>query len=164
MSLIEAAKKEVKEVAAVTLYFLIGFAFIFILLKLLLAEYEIEVSVVSLAVIGALIVGKVVVVMNHTKLMSFFQDRPGYVIILYKTTIYVAAVFIVLTAERVFHAYRETGALGSAFSHVWEGRDLFHALGVTVLVAGLFIVYNSLDEISRQMGKDGLRNTFLGRR
>ncbi len=64
----------------------------------------------------------------------------------------------------MFNANSETGALGSAFAHVWEGRDLNHILAVTVLVAGLFIVYNSLDEISRQMGKDGLRNTFLGRR
>ena len=57
MSLLTAAKHEVKQVGVVTLYFMFCFAVILTLKKLFLAEYQIEFYALSAVVVGALVAG-----------------------------------------------------------------------------------------------------------
>lgn len=40
--------------------------------------------------------------------------------VLYKTLVYSAAFLLVIAAEKVFHAYRESHALGTAIAEVWQ--------------------------------------------
>ena len=63
----------------------------------------------SPSVLGALIVGKVVVVLDNTKYGTGVDARyfPGATA-LYKTMIYSAVTFVVLFAEETFHAYRKS--------------------------------------------------------
>lgn len=54
MKAIRVVTKEIKKVGLVTLFFLIGFGLILVLKKLFLAEYSIEFTGLSKAVVGAL--------------------------------------------------------------------------------------------------------------
>ena len=64
MSAVERIRHEVKEIGLVSLYFLCCFLFFLSLKALILREYEVEISVLSTAAVGALVVAKVVVVLD----------------------------------------------------------------------------------------------------
>ena len=65
MAFRERVLKEAREIGLVTLYFLLCFSFFLVLKKLLLAQYQIEIKVLPTIVVGALIVAKVVVVLDQ---------------------------------------------------------------------------------------------------
>lgn len=67
MGMLSKVKQEAKEVGVGTLYFLIWFGIILTLKKLMLEAYPIEFYGFSTAVVGALIVAKVVVVLDKTQ-------------------------------------------------------------------------------------------------
>jgi hypothetical protein len=80
MSRMHTLTHELKQVALVTLYFLCWFGLVLLLKKLFLAEYRIEVYALSAAVIGALVAGKIVVILDKTRRRHPFRpaqwDRP----------------------------------------------------------------------------------------
>ncbi len=60
------ARKEIVAVWPVFLFFLIGFSFIILLIKLALAQFSIEVTVLSNAIVGALTAAKAALVLDET--------------------------------------------------------------------------------------------------
>ena len=92
-------RKELREIGLATLYFLICFGFFLGLEKLLLGEYDVETSVLGAAVIGALVVAKVVVLLEKTSFGGRFRSGPLYVHALWRSLAYTAAGFVVTPAE-----------------------------------------------------------------
>lgn len=157
-SLLSRVKHEVKEVGLVTLYFLFCFSVVLMLKKLLLASYDIEVFVLSTVVVSALVVGKVVVVLDKTRAGSRFDTtHPLGIAALYKTLIYTAATFVVLFLEKVVHAYRESGLLGDAILTVWAHRDRNLILAKVLCVGLAFAGYHLYAGLDRRLGVGVLR-------
>jgi hypothetical protein len=157
MSLHTAVKHELKQVGLVTLYFLFCFAIVLTLKKLFLAEHQMAVS--------ALIAGKVVVVLDHTSLGTRFDSSqcPGLAA-LYKTLVYTAIAFLIVSAEKVFHAYRESGALARAVAEVWEHRNWSVILAKVLCVGFAFAGYHLFVATDRRLGKGTLWRAIWGRR
>lgn len=89
MGLLATVKHAIKEVGFVTLYFFFCFGIILTLKKLMLEPYDIEFYAFSTAVVGALIVAKVVVVLDKTRAGTRFDDsHPLGAAALYKAMIY----------------------------------------------------------------------------
>jgi hypothetical protein len=155
---------EMKQVGLVTLYFMICFALVLVLKKLFLAQYDVEFYGVSAAVVGALVVGKVVVLLDHTRLGNRFdRGHALWLSAFYKTTVYTLVTFLVVVAEKTFHAYRESGNLGESLKHVWEHRDR-NVMLATVLCIGLaFAGYNLYTVIDRRLGEGTLRRLLFRR-
>jgi hypothetical protein len=164
MSMFKKLQHEAKEVGLVTLYFLLWFGFILTLKKLLLATYDIEFYAISSAVVGALIVGKVVVVLGKTRAGTKF-DRTHSIgaAAFYKTMIYSLCTAFVLVAEKLFHAYRESPSVSEALMKVWIHQDR-HILLAKVLCIGLaFLGYHLYAGLDRRLGEGKLRNMVLER-
>src|SRR5207245_9369352 len=68
MSVWQRVTSEIKTIGLVTLYFAICFGVMIFLKRLVLAEHQIEFRGLSIAIVGALIVAKVVAVMEHVPL------------------------------------------------------------------------------------------------
>ena len=86
---------------------------------MILATYEIEFYALSGAVIGALIVGKVVVVLDKTLAGNRFDAGHSIgMAALYKTAVYSAITFLVLLGEKLFHAYR--GKVACSVKPLWR--------------------------------------------
>jgi len=165
MSLRSAVKNQLKQVGLVTLYFLFCFAIVLTLKKLFLAEHQIEFYALSLVVVSALIAGKAVVVLDHTSLGTRFDSSqcPGLAA-LYKTLVYTAMALLIVTAEKVFHAYRESGALASAVAEVWEHRNWSVILAKVLCVGFAFAGYHLFVATDRRLGKGTLWRAIWGRR
>ncbi len=154
---LETLKEELKTAGLATLYFLCCFLLVMVLKKLFLAQYDISFYGLSAAVFGALVVGKVVVVLDKTGAGTRFEThRRPVVSILYKTVVYSAVVLLVVAAEKVFHAYRESHTLGTAVVEVWHGRDRNHMLATVLCIGLAFTAYNLFSAINRRLAKGKL--------
>jgi len=164
MGMLSTLKHEVKEVGLVTLYFFFCFGIFLTLKKLMLEAYDIEFYGFSRAVIGALIVAKVVVVLDHTRAGTRLDlDYSLGTGALYKSLIYSGFTLLVLLTEEMFHAYRESGTLGEAFMEVMMHEDR-HNIFARVLCIGLaFMGYHLYRGIDRRLGKGTLRRMVFER-
>ncbi|MDH3626756.1 MAG: hypothetical protein OEV00_02690 [Acidobacteriota bacterium] len=155
---------EFKLVGLVTLYFAVCFGLVLTLKKLFLAQYSLEFYGVSAAIVGALVVAKVVVLLDHTRIGNRF-DR-GHALwqgVFYKSLMYTGVALLVVGAERIFHAYRESGNIREAMAQVWQHRDRSVMLA-TVLCVGLsFAAYNLYSAIDRRLGEGTLRKLLFRR-
>ena len=159
----ERIQREVREIGLVTLYFLTCFLFFLSLKKLILVQYHLEITVFHTALIGALVVAKVVVLLEKTSFGSRFRSATPFVHVLWRSLCYTAIVFVVTLAERLFHLYRESSELPRALSELWAGRDFHHFLAMNLCVGFSFLIYNCFSEIDRHLGEGGLRRLFFSR-
>jgi len=154
MSLMTRLTHELKEVGLVTLYFLFCFGIILTLRKLFLASYEIKSYALGSAVISALIAGKIVVILDKTRAGTRFdRSQPTGLAAGYKTLMYMAVTILVLFGERLFHAYRDAGALGKALAEIWEHRDRNVILAKALCVGLTFAAYHVYAGVDRRLGK-----------
>jgi hypothetical protein len=159
----QALKREIKKLGALTLFFFIGFGYILILIKLFLKEYSINTYVLSQAIIGALVAAKTVAIVDAIPWLGRFRSFPRYVSVLYKTALYTLAVILIGIVERLIHAYFEKKAIAVAISSFLEPRNLYHFLAVVLCIAVVFLIHNTLEEIDLCLGEGTLRKFFFSR-
>ncbi|TAK63903.1 hypothetical protein [Methylobacter sp.] len=164
MKLLPMLEHEIKEIGLVSLYFFFCFGVMLTLKKLFLADYQIEVSVLSKAAISALIVAKIVIVLDATHAgRRFDASFPLGLAALYKTLVYILATFVVLFLEKLIEAYWEIGTLGQAVSDVWEHRDRNLILAKVLCVGLAFFAYHLYAGLDRRLGEGTLRRLVTER-
>ena len=104
MSFRQKLVDELKTVGLAMLYFGCWLVALMSLKKLVLAEYDIEFASISTAAIGALILAKVVVVLEHVSLGDWVRKQPGWIEIVARTLLYGAGLAILLLLEKAFEA------------------------------------------------------------
>jgi len=162
MSLLTKIKHEAKEVGLVTLYFFFCFGTMLTFKKLLLADYQVDVQVVSIAAISALIVAKIVIILDHTAAGNRFDvGHPLWMAAIYKTLIYLGIAFVVFFLEKLFHAYRETGGLHTAMLAIWEEKDWNQMLMKLLSVGLSFLAYNLYAGLDQRLGENTLRRKIF---
>ena len=139
-----------------TAYFAASFFIILFLKKLFLAEYDISITGFSTAIIGALVVAKVVVILDATPLGNLFKNGPLFRNILYRSLLYSFFVGVVVFIERVFHVRHQVVGLKAALVSVVENRDMNHFWATIICIILVFIGYNLTTAINSHLGKGGL--------
>ncbi len=152
----------VREVVPVVLFFFVSFLVIFLLFKLFVSQYSIEFSAFTKAAVAALILGKVIPLLDWA--------QPGYldsyrlaVVIAVKTVVYGLVVFALGTGERIFEASRRVGSLHGGIDYVMANANLDRSLGLVLLISFVTGAYLVLQQISRAMGKGVMLRLFFER-
>lgn len=151
----------IREMAPVVLFFFSAFLLIFVMFKLFVSQYEIEFSAFTKAAIAALILGKVVPLLDWAQSGYRFDNHRRAVVIACKTCIYGLVVIVLGIGEKIFHYVREAGSLREGISRVVANANLDRFLGLVLLISltvGSFLV---MQEISRAMGKGALFRLFF---
>lgn len=161
MSFGDKVKHELKAVALTTLYFATWLGVLLILKGLVLAEYQIEYRGFSMALIGALVIAKVVLVMEHVPLGSWLRRRPAVLDVILRTALYASGVFVVLVLEKAIEARHEYGGFGPALAQVFQHRDMPHVWANTICVAGGLLWFNAFSVVQRHLGERVLVRLFL---
>jgi len=153
--------REARQLAPAVGFFLVGFGFILLLLKLFVSQYSIEIPVISRALLGALIAAKATIVMDRIG-WARVRGYPAIVMIVGRTGLYSVAAIIIGIAERIIRGWRESGSLQGGLTlfhdHFRAGRFFAIVLCVAVMFAGYF----SLREIKRRLGAGVLYQIFFG--
>ncbi|GKS59340.1 hypothetical protein YTPLAS18_28670 [Nitrospira sp.] len=161
LSLQQKLIHEGKAVGLATLYFGCWIAALVTLKHLILAEYHIEFHGFSKALVGVLILSKVVLVLERVSLGAWVRARPAWVDIILRTALYAGGVFLVLLAEKTIEGRHEYGGLGASLSAVFQHADSRHVLTNVVGLSGGLLGYNVLSVVRRHLGRGGLYRLFL---
>ena len=161
MSFKQKLKEEIRAIAITTLYFAIWLGVLMVLKKLILAEYRIEFHGLSMVLIGALVLAKVVLVLEHVPLGTWIRTQPAVFDVILRTALYSLGVLIVLLLEKAFDGRHEYGGFGPALMAVFKHADISHVWVNTICVSGALLGYNMLSVIRRHLGKGGLMRLFL---
>jgi hypothetical protein len=160
MSFRDKLKHEIQSVLVATLYFAVCFLGMVLVKTLILAEYHIEFSGMLEALIGAAVVGKVVLVLEHVSLGSWVRSHPAWVDVVLRTLLYTMAVFVVLLCEQAFREYRAHDDFGAFVARLFENKNAHHVLAKTLCVGWALLVFNGLTVIRRRLGRAGLLRLF----
>ena len=109
MKILKVILKELKEIMKTALFFLIVFLFMMVMKKLDLKDYDIQFSGISQVLIGALIMSKVIILMDMIPLGSWVQHQPPVIDIILRTILYSIGVFIVVILEKGFEGRDKNG-------------------------------------------------------
>jgi hypothetical protein len=157
----EALKRELKKVGSLSLFFFIGYGYIVIIMQLFLKEFAVDVSVFTKVVVYALVSAKSVAIMDMTPWMNRFSESARYLQVIYRTSIYTFAVFVLTLIENLFHAYHETKALMPALTLFLETRNFDRFLGILLCVSTVFLIHNMFQELDQYLGKGNLSKFFF---
>jgi hypothetical protein len=131
-----------------------------LLKKLILSEYQIQFGNLSVALVGALVVAKVVLIMENIPLGAWLRARSGLFHILVRTLMYALGVFVLLLLEKAFEGRHEYGGFIPSLANVWH-KDIAHVWATAICVAGALLIFTTLFVIRRHVGKRGLRRMFV---
>lgn len=155
-------KHELLEVIPPTVFFFIAFQVIAFSRALMLEQYGIQVSTFVSATIAALVVAKVVLIVDVFPFVNRFPEKPLIYNVVWKTAIYLVAALLVRYVEHLFPFVRESGDLAVANRRLFGELVWPHFWAVQLWLLVLFFVYCALRELIRAMGREKVRGMFFG--
>ena len=161
MSLRQKLMDEIRAVALATLYFGTWIGVLVFLKTLALAEYRIAFRGLSLVLVGALVLAKVVLVLEHVSLGAWIRTRPALVDVILRTALYALGVLVVLLLEKAFEGRHEHGGFGASLMAVFQHAEVHHVWVNTVCLSGALLGYNMLSVVLRHLGEGGLLRLLL---
>jgi hypothetical protein len=161
MSIQEKIKHELKAVVLVTLFFAAWIGVFMGLKVLILEDYKIHFGSVSAVLIGALILAKVVLILEHVSLGSWLHKQPVLLNVILRTIVYAFGTFVVILLEKIFESRHEQGGFGPALMNVFQHRDMPHVWANTICVTAALLFYNLLAALKHHLGTGGLTRVFL---
>jgi hypothetical protein len=153
--------EEIKALGIAAGYFGCWIAALLLIKSLILAEYQIAFHKWSMAVVGALVLSKVVLVLEHVSLGEWVQARPAWVDVILRTVMYTLGVAVVLALEKGFESRDEYGGFAPALRQLLQQADIYHVWTNTIAISGALLGYNALSVVRRHLGKGGLIRIFL---
>lgn len=161
MSFAQKLKKEIIEILLVTAYFLLCFGVLILIKKLTLAQVEIEFKGFSAALIGALVMSKVVILLDKTPLGKIYIRQALYKNVLFKSIIYTLVLTFVLFMENLIHTLLEGDTFIEAIKTIFKHRDPMQFR--LILIASFFSLgsYNIIIAIRDSMDKGELIRLFF---
>lgn len=158
---LQRLKKEIEEVALTTLYFAVWLGVLVLFKRLILADYLIEFRGLSFALVGALIIAKVVLVLEHVPFGPWVRRHATVYEVLLRTLLYTVGVAAVLLLEKAFEARHEDGGFGRALAGVLQHRDIAHVWANTLCVSSALLVFNAVSVLRHHLGEGRLAALFL---
>jgi hypothetical protein len=160
MSARNKLKHELKALGLAMTFFGIWIGILILLKTLLLETYHIDFVGWSKIIVGALILSKVVLILEHVSLGSWVRSRPAWVDTLLRTALYAVGVVAVLLLEHGLKNRHEAGGFMAAICSGLDESGTPHLVVNTICLSGALLVYNVLTVIRRHLGEGGLIKLF----
>lgn len=160
MHIPEKLKHEIKALSLAMLYFWVWFVFLILIKSLILAEYNLHAVHLSAALIAALILGKVVLILEHVPMPGKLSRAPVWVDMLLRTALYTAGVFLIMLLEKAVENLKEHDSFPEAFSAIFSSVAINHVMANTLCVIGALLTYNSIMVVREQLGPGRLFRIF----
>ena len=138
MSIMQKLKDEAVSMALLMLYFVVWIGALVLLKKLILAEYRIAFHGLSAALVGALVLAKVVLVLEHVSLGAWVRTRPAMLDVVLRTILYALGVFVALLLEKGLEGRHEYGGFVPSLLSVFQRADVYHVWANLICLSGAF--------------------------
>jgi hypothetical protein len=158
--MLEKLKREIRALLEATAYFFLWIGCLVLVKKLILAEYQVEFHGLSKSVVGALVLSKVVLILERVPLGSHVRRKPAWVAVALRTLLYSLGVAVVLLAEQGISERHEYGGVGAAIKAGLQGADMHHVYANTICLAGALLGFNVLALLRERLGRGELLRLF----
>jgi len=155
-------KEEFVGIFPTVVFFFVAFQLLAITRSLILQQYGIQVSTFVAATIGALIVAKVVMIVDLLPFVNRFPDKPLAYNVVWKTIIYFLAAFLIRYIEHLIPFIRKYGDIAVANSRLLDEVIWPHFLIVQIWLFVIFLMYSTLRELIRALGRERIVSMFFG--
>ena len=152
---------ELKAVVLVTLFFAVWLGILMVLKILILEDYQISFGGYSKVLIGAMVLAKVVLILEHVSLGQWSRNQPVLVNVVLRTLLYAFGTFGVLVLEKAFESRHEQGGIGAALGAVLQHPDMPHVWSNTICLGAALFFFNLLSAINAQLEEGGLTRLIL---
>jgi hypothetical protein len=159
----QKAKHELIEYALIVAYLAIVFAALMWYRRLILASYDIVYSDYGVALIEALILGKVILIGRAFRLGRGLEDKPLIYSSLYKTAVFSLFCGAFTVAEHTIAGLWKGEGLASGLHGIMENGGHEVAAGSLMLYVSLFPFF-AFRELGRVFGHEQLRDIFFRQR
>ena len=151
---------ELKSMGLMMLYFACWLVPLLLIKNLLLEEYQVPMTRLSAAIVGALVLSKVVLILEHASLGELTRSRPAWLEVLLRTALYSAGVAVVLLLEKAFEGRHEYGGFWPSLLAVPTHKDIHQVWTNLICVSAALLSYNVLAVMRRHLRVDSLLSLF----
>jgi hypothetical protein len=155
---------EVHEALPPTVFFFVGFNFVVLTSNLLVAQYLIGLSNFMIATLGALVVGKAVLVANKIPLLRRYDRAALIRPILFKTSFYWIMVFLARLLERFVHFLLDRNRPVDFFRYLMTTFSWHRFVAISLWICVLFLIYVTASEFSHLFGPGEIRRLLFANR
>jgi hypothetical protein len=145
-----------------TIFFFVALNIVRLVRLLLLEGTGIStLSWISVAV-AALILGKAVLIADLLPMINRFPDKPLIYNVAWKTMIYLVVSFVIHYLERLIDFRRQTGGFVAGNEKLLAEMVWPHFWAIQIILFVLIIMYCTLHELVRVIGKEKVLRIFFG--
>jgi hypothetical protein len=157
-------EEEFRAVLPPTIFFFVMLHIVALIRVLMLEGTGIAVSTPLQVTLAALILGKAVLIADHLPLINRYPDKPLAYNVAWKTLIYVLVATVFHYLERLVDFWRMAGSLVAGNQKLLSEIVWPHFFAIEIILVVLILMYNTMHELIRVIGKDKVLEMFFGRR
>jgi hypothetical protein len=161
MKLFKNIQHDFFEILPPTIFFLIAFSLILVTKRLILREYGISWTGFGAAIVGAFLVGKVVLIVDKLPFVNKFPDHPLIYNTLWKSLIYFLAALLVRYLEHVVSFLSKHENFMEANRHLMDEIVWSQFWLIQMWLAVLFMIYCAMRELVRVIGREKVIHMFF---
>jgi hypothetical protein len=164
MKLLATLKHEFRLMLPPTIFFFIAFMLISVTQRLILREYGVPLTGFATAAIGALLVGKVVLLTDKLSFVDKYPcpDHPLIYNIVWKSSIYFIAALLFRYIEHLIPLLHEHENFRVANQHLLAEIIWPHFWLIQMWLVVLFFLYCTIRELVRAVGREEIIRMFIG--
>lgn len=155
-------RKDLSDVLPAFIFFLVMFHVVMVTRSLMLEEYGITTRASFVAVIGALVVAKVIFIADKFPFLNLYPRRPLLWNVLLKVAAFSLFVFLFQFGEEMFRQSHKHGGFSKAYEYLAKDMawPVFWSSEIWVMVLLLF--YCAAVELIRAIGTARAKEIFFG--
>lgn len=162
MKLLKTIRHEYLEMLPPAIFFFIAFMLILVTKRLILSEYGISWSGFGAACVGAILVAKVVLIVDKLPFVNRFSDQHLIYVASWKCLIYILAANLVQYLEHIVPLLLKHKGLSEAHQLFMTETVWPHFWLIQMWLVVLFFAYCSLRELVRVIGREKVVRMFFG--
>ena len=155
-------KEEFHALIAPAIFFFIALHIVALLRVLMLKETGISVSTSVSVTLAALILAKAVLLADMLPFINLYPHKPLAYNVAWKTLIYTLIALCIHYMERLFDYWRSTGGFISGNEKLLSEIVWPHFWAIQIFLVVLILMYCTLRELVRVIGKDRVLEIFFG--
>ncbi len=154
-------KHEFLEMLPPTIFFFVVFHIIAFTRALMAKQYGINISSSVTATIGALIVGKSILIADTLPFVNLFRQKRLIYNVIWKTFLYLLIVLLFQFIEELIPLISKYGAISTASKHLIEETKWLRFLATHILLIMFLAVYNVATGVIGAIGRDKFLEIFF---
>ena len=155
-------KEELSAILPPTLYFFVALHLVVVIHVLMLEGTDIRATTSVSIALAALILGKAVLIADLLPIINRYPEKPLVYNVVWKTLLYQMVAAAVHYAERLVDFARQAGGLVAGNEKLLAEIVWPHFWAIQILLFLLILMYCTLHELVRLIGKDKATQLFFG--